>query len=246
MTPAQARRRLTSRIGVVEVHTQPIVRLPDGEPVMHEMLARWRSPSGRLVGPAELVPGAESDGTIAALDYEMLTRAVSLLHNPEREPLTVNMSAVTASHRETIAFIDRLRLEHGPLPSGRLVLEITETAPFTDLECVYAVAAAARQLGAAIALDDFGTGYGTLHYLGLRPDIIKIDGEFAGGCTGDAHSRFIVERVCGLAHALGAQCVAEHIEDAVTAEALAELGVELGQGYLYGPAAPLIRGLSTY
>jgi CheY-like chemotaxis protein len=46
--------------------------------------------------------------------------------------------------------------------------------------------------------------------------------------------------VLGLAHSVGAQAVAEGIEDLAKAKVLAQLGCELGQGHAFAPAAPPI------
>jgi PAS domain S-box-containing protein len=84
-------------------------------------------------------------------------------------------------------------------------------------------------------LDDFGTGYSSLAHLQSLPfDALKIDRSFVGAMTDTRESRKIVAAIVGLAHSLEMITVAEGIETEEHAEMLHWLGVEFGQGWLYG------------
>jgi EAL domain-containing protein (putative c-di-GMP-specific phosphodiesterase class I) len=48
----------------------------------------------------------------------------------------------------------------------------------------------------------------------------------------------IVEAMIGLAHTLGLQTTAEGIESEAVRSRLVDLGCEIGQGFLFGAAAP--------
>jgi EAL domain-containing protein (putative c-di-GMP-specific phosphodiesterase class I) len=88
----------------------------------------------------------------------------------------------------------------------------------------------------AVAIDDFGTGYSSLAYLRDLPvDEVKLDRAFVGDAGRDTTST-IVRYTAGMAHALGAVVVAEGIEDEVTAQLVAELGCDVGQGLHFGAA----------
>jgi CheY-like chemotaxis protein len=56
----------------------------------------------------------------------------------------------------------------------------------------------------------------------------------------EPQARRMVEAVLGLARSMGAQAVAEGIEDQAVANELAELGCELGQGHAFAAAVPSI------
>jgi len=90
------------------------------------------------------------------------------------------------------------------------------------------------------AVDDFGTGFSSLAYLlSLPVDLLKIDRSFVrvlGTESGPAVA--IVRAIAVLAEALGLSVLAEGVE---TVEQLAELdtlGVQHGQGFLWGRAVP--------
>ena len=90
-----------------------------------------------------------------------------------------------------------------------------------------------------LALDDFGTGYSSLRHLQALPfDKIKIDAGFVRSMAGNPDSRKIVAAVVGLGHSLGLPTVAEGVEEARDAEALRDLGCDVGQGFLFSKAVP--------
>jgi EAL domain-containing protein (putative c-di-GMP-specific phosphodiesterase class I) len=96
-----------------------------------------------------------------------------------------------------------------------------------------------RGLGLKIALDDFGTGYSNLGYLADMPiDILKIDKRFVDTVTqpgkGDAVARLIIQ----MAEELGFTTLAEGVERAEQAEALARLGCDYVQGYHFARPLP--------
>uniref|UniRef100_UPI0012EEA8E7 EAL domain-containing protein n=1 Tax=Belnapia moabensis TaxID=365533 RepID=UPI0012EEA8E7 len=94
-----------------------------------------------------------------------------------------------------------------------------------------------KELGVRLALDDFGTGYSSLAHLQALPfDKLKIDGAFVHSMGTSTESRKIVAAVVGLGHSLGLPTVAEGVEMAAQAEALSQLGCDIGQGWLFGRA----------
>ena len=68
----------------------------------------------------------------------------------------------------------------------------------------------------------------------LPIQVLKIDRSFVAAITHDAGDLAIVDTIIGLAHAVGAEAVAEGIEDEETFHLLAVHGCDLGQGYHIG------------
>jgi EAL domain-containing protein (putative c-di-GMP-specific phosphodiesterase class I) len=67
----------------------------------------------------------------------------------------------------------------------------------------------------------------------LPIDCLKIDQVFVRAMMDDPRKRNIVRAIISLAHDLGLSTVAEGIENQQTADALAEMGCDIGQGFLF-------------
>jgi EAL domain-containing protein (putative c-di-GMP-specific phosphodiesterase class I) len=96
-----------------------------------------------------------------------------------------------------------------------------------------------QALGVRIVFDDFGTGYASLSYLKKFPlDGLKIDRSFVFGLLGNPDDAAIVSSTVGLSKQLGLSVIAEGIENRATADLLASMGCEEGQGYFFGRPMP--------
>jgi PAS domain S-box-containing protein len=139
-----------------------------------------------------------------------------------------------------------LILEHRRLSSllagrgdRRIILEVTEHAAVADYGALReAVADLGR--GVEIAVDDAGAGFASLrHVIELRPDYVKLDITLIRGVGDDDARRALVAGMVHFAAETGCLLVAEGIETEAELEALRQLGVGLGQGYLLGRPGPL-------
>jgi diguanylate cyclase (GGDEF)-like protein len=229
----------------IVVEYQPIVNLETGRVSAAEALARWEHPMRGRIGPAEFIPLAEEAGLIAAVGRHVLEltcrqarrwEAVAPGDPPPR--LHVNLSAGELRDPQLIAGVQAL-LEKTGVPPARLTLEITETELLDDARAGAARLGELRALGIQIALDDFGTGYSSLSYLHSLPlDSLKIAKPFVDGLEGDGRDASFIGVIVELARKLGLEVIAEGIESPAQLNALRDLEVELGQGYLFGhPAA---------
>ena len=89
--------------------------------------------------------------------------------------------------------------------------------------------------GVRLSIDDFGTGYSSLAYLKCLPvHELKIDRSFVAGMVGSPRDRVIVDSTVALGRRLGLEVV----EDEATRAALADLGCELAQGFLFSRPVP--------
>jgi EAL domain-containing protein (putative c-di-GMP-specific phosphodiesterase class I) len=97
-----------------------------------------------------------------------------------------------------------------------------------------------RATGVRIAIDDVGFGRSSLEaLLVLEPDVVKIDRRYVSGVGQDPVRRRHLARLLRVASSLGAEVVAEGVEDAADRAALVELGVPLAQGYLWSRPKPV-------
>jgi predicted signal transduction protein with EAL and GGDEF domain len=218
-----------------EVWYQPQIGLRDGDLIGAEALLRWRHPERGLISPEEFIPVAEAIGLIEALGrWALETACADAAGWPVPIKLAVNVSSVQFVRSDMVQTVSRA-LERSTLAPSRLDLEITESLFMQPTESVYSALTRLRAIGVGVALDDFGTGYSSLSYIHKFPiDKIKIDGSFVSGLPMDLDSSAIVRAIAALAKNLDIRLNAEAIETVEQAAFLRRLGVDEGQGYLYG------------
>lgn len=232
----------SSPAGRLEVHYQPIYSLA-GALTGLEALVRWEHPSYGMMAPLEFIPLAEETGLIVGLGEFVLDEAARQLARWRRHvspdlTMSVNVSARQLDDRGLPSLVTRL-LERHALEASSLCLELTETTLLRDSGSVVICLEELRRLGVRLAVDDFGTGYSSLVYLRRFPvQLVKLDRTFVSGVASNREDAAIVSAVINLAHALGMEAVAEGVETKEQQVALAKLGCELGQGYLWSPPRP--------
>jgi EAL domain-containing protein (putative c-di-GMP-specific phosphodiesterase class I) len=123
-------------------------------------------------------------------------------------------------------------LSQSGITAERLTLEITEDSIMTDPGRAIVVLQQLREAGVAISIDDFGTGYSSLAYLrDLCANEVKIDRSFVSGGTSAENDLAVVRAATQLSHSLGLSVVAEGVESADQVRLLADIGVDVLQGY---------------
>jgi diguanylate cyclase (GGDEF)-like protein len=229
--------------GELEMHYQPQVSLPDGGVIGVEALVRWRHPQRGLVLPDEFLPLLERTATMRLLTAEVLERVAAQAAAWRAAGLRVPVSFNTSLHDlADRGFADRVltAIERHRLDAGDLVIEITEQALAGDAQVVQDTLSALRAAGVPLSLDDFGTGHASLTRLARLPvSEVKLDRQFLVDLElGVPEVVAIVRSAIELAHAIGAQTVAEGIETSRQWELLHELGCDAVQGWSVAPAMP--------
>jgi EAL domain-containing protein (putative c-di-GMP-specific phosphodiesterase class I) len=119
--------------------------------------------------------------------------------------------------------------------STRLMAEITETAEIEDEAEAARTVQALRERGVTLCIDDFGAGAAAFRYLrAFRVDVVKIDGAYLRNAMRSEQDRGILASMVGLIRTVGARSVCEQIETEAEAGLMAGLGVDMGQGWLFG------------
>jgi EAL domain-containing protein (putative c-di-GMP-specific phosphodiesterase class I) len=218
--------------GAIEIYQQPIVSLASGTPVGAECLARFAD--ARQRGPDKWFDEADEIGRGIDLELLAIRRALATVSaGPSEGYISVNASPATiVSGQLERLFADCRR--------DRLVLEVTEHHQVSDFG---QLSAALQRLSrnARIAIDDVGAGYaGLRHLVDLGPDLLKLDMSLTRDVHRDPARRALTGAMVGFAAEIGARLVAEGIECAEEQAVLASLGVDYGQGYLFGKPAPAI------
>jgi EAL domain-containing protein (putative c-di-GMP-specific phosphodiesterase class I) len=132
------------------------------------------------------------------------------------------------------------------VPPPALVVEVTETATFTDDLRITDQLTRVQDLGVKVALDDFGTGFSSLTHLRSLPvDEVKVDQSFTAGVGSDPTSDALVRSLIALAHDLGMKATAEGVETRAQREWLVAAGCDYYQGFLAHRPARLSEVLAS-
>jgi diguanylate cyclase (GGDEF)-like protein/PAS domain S-box-containing protein len=224
---------------------QPVVDMQTQRLTAVEALVRWEHPRDGLLGPYHFIGNAEANGLIVPLGRWVLREACAQLASwraaaPAAATLKVNVN-LSARQFQYAGLVDDVAdaIADGGIDAASLTLEITESMLMTDIEGAIQTLHALRGLGVRLAIDDFGTGYSSLSYLKRLPvDVIKIDKTFVDQVDTDADDVALVDAVAGLGQALKMQTVAEGIETDAQWAMLRRIGIDHGQGYLFGRPVP--------
>lgn len=216
--------------------SQPIVDMATVRPVGEELLVRMIDPvTGRPVSAGDFVPTAERFGLIQNLDHWVVARALEMAAAGRR--VSANISAASIADRDLTSRIESGLQANGADP--RLItFEITETAATPAIESLRDFTTRVEAIGCGLSLDDVGTGFGSLTYLRHLPFTeLKIDMQFVRGMLESNADARIVESLVVIAKGLGMHTVAEGVETPDLIAPLRDLGVDYGQGYLFGRPA---------
>lgn len=115
-----------------------------------------------------------------------------------------------------------------------VVFEISEREVISDLDRLLGVVAAYRREGFRFALDDVGEGHSTIEVLTCaNPEYIKIARSLSVGVE-SAGPRSAVQALVTFGASSGATIIAEGLENDLHVRMIRDLGIKLGQGYVFG------------
>jgi diguanylate cyclase (GGDEF)-like protein/PAS domain S-box-containing protein len=219
---------------------QPQVELATGATVAAEALIRWSNDQFAQMRPDQFIAHAEATGDIVRIGAWVLREACRQARQWQADGLAFGRIAVNVSYRQFLADdlagnVAALLSEFG-LPGSALELEFTERVLIEDAPDTQRTFAALRDLGVTLTIDDFGEGYSALNYLRRLPiHGLKLSQMFLQGVPGNRSDVAVCQAVCGIARSLGLALVAEGVENEAQRRFLLDLGVEVGQGFLFSP-----------
>ena len=207
------------------LHYQPIVSLETGEIQGYEALARWQDGT-RLITPGIFLPLLRKGQCEHLLCHWVIQKAAEVqgILSESGQWLSFNVAPSTIARDDWAADL---------LPAGAH-MEVLEQ----DGGQIQPQLQEARRRGVKIALDDFGTGFCSYdRLLTNEVDLVKIDRSLIKSLPGQ-RATVVVRTLVGLCRSLGIETIAEGVENVDQANALAEIGCDMAQGYLYGRPAP--------
>ncbi|MFJ6724944.1 putative bifunctional diguanylate cyclase/phosphodiesterase [Streptomyces sp. NPDC091281] len=220
---------------------QPVVRLSDGRISSVAAQPRWRSSQGVLFTPAEFLRVADDGDRTAELSRWVLEQAVEQAADRAAGgvhiPVVVSVAARRLLDRSLpLGSLEALLTRYG-LPSGSLVIELSDIDARVPLEDLERRLGALRRLGVRIALDGFGGGVAITALRRLPIDILKLDRGLVEGVVESARLHKITSGLLRMAGDLGLQSVAEGVDLPEQVVALRAMGCTHGQGMAF--AGPL-------
>lgn len=219
---------------------QPQVDLRHGRIVAAEALIRWQNQHLGEMRPDHFIGHAETTGDIVRIGSWVLREACRQVAQWRDAGLGIVRIAVNVSYRQFLG--DDLAegvhqvLDEFGLPGAALELEFTERVLIEDAPDTVKTFAKLRDLGVVLTIDDFGEGYSALNYLRRLPiHGLKLSQLFVEGVPGNKSDVAVCQAVAGIARSLGLGLVAEGIESEKQRQFLLDLGVPVGQGFLFAP-----------
>jgi diguanylate cyclase (GGDEF)-like protein len=216
---------------------QPQLSFATGEVSGAEALLRWNHPREGMRMPATFIPIAEQTGIIADIGDWVIAEVASMLADWHAQGVKRRLAFnVSPRQLDRADFFQRLRatFTDAGVPLSLVELEFTESAAMECSETVLAEIAALRDDGASIAIDDFGTGYSNIARLRAMPlDRVKLDPSLIADIDTSEKARVVVQAVIQLIKGVGAEIVAEAVENVAQADILRAMGCETVQGFVF-------------
>ncbi len=228
--------------GALEPHFQPKVDIPAGKLIGVEALSRWFDPEGNMVFPDQFIPAVEACGLIDELTDQMMARSFEWGAKWMVEGLAIKISVnVSMVSLVRLDMPDEVMLAAGAagMDPRQVILEVTESRLMEDATKALETLTRLRLKGIGLSIDDYGTGFSSMQQLKAIPFTeLKVDRAFVDGASKDPEARAMLESSVDLARALGLSLVAEGVEVEDDWNLLAELGVDLAQGWYIAKAMP--------
>lgn len=213
---------------------QPVRHATSGKCVLYyEGLAR-RLEADQVVSLGGAIDSLERVGLVSVLDHYAVFHVLEQLGNDPLICLGVNISASSARTDSAWQGVME-RLSRRRDIARRLIIEITETAPFADMSESGRFVARLQHLGVRVAIDDFGMGHAAFRrLLSLKPDIVKIDAFFVQRAAQSAEAFAMFEHLVALAGTVAPIVIAEGVAGCDDAHLATVAGAAWQQGMYHG------------
>ncbi len=229
-----------------QLYGQPIVSLADPTKHAHyEILLRSFDPKiGEFISSQELISAAESLEVTTKIDQwvcENIFRELSQIaqSNKDMPYISINLSGHSIVNSTFETYIKDLVSKY-QVPANHICFEITESVAVKSISRAQKFIGNLRDVGFQFSLDDFGVGYCSFNYLQqLEVDNVKIDGAFVSAMLDSAPQFAMVKAITDVARAMNIKTIAEFVEKPEIIKALTVIGVDYGQGYIFGKPTPV-------
>lgn len=217
----------------------------------YEFLLRLQGDNGELILPNHFIQAAERYDLMKAVDQWVVKAATEFVATHHQAlggqcSYSINLSGQSAADASFLPYVEQC-IEDAGIDASSLWFEITETAAITHFQVAVELFQKLRSLGAKVALDDFGSGLSSFGYLKNLPvDVIKIDGQFVRNIENDLIDQAMVRAIHQVSTTMGIESVAEFVESDAALKQLAEIGVNLAQGYVIAKPCTVEEAITHY
>jgi EAL domain-containing protein (putative c-di-GMP-specific phosphodiesterase class I) len=214
---------------------QPQVDLKSKMVVSAETFVRVTHPQHGILSPERFLGGA-SDEDLTELAAQAIARSVrtsaTFFNAGVSLKFAININVETLAKLPVAILVEKYRPQDDQWPG--LVFDVTETQVLTKTPLLKARIQGLHQAGVSLAIDNFGRGNSSFGIFKELPfSEFKIDRSFVQGCADNKSNANVCKTMIELAHNFGSKASAVGIETSEEAQALAGLGCDIGQGYLF-------------
>jgi EAL domain-containing protein (putative c-di-GMP-specific phosphodiesterase class I) len=231
-------------LGQFSLVYQPRVSLRSGEVVAIEALLRWRDSSRGLLGPKAFLPLVAQTSAMVALGQWVLEAACGEAARWELERpagsapvlLSVNVAAEQVLESDFVEGV-RLVLATHALPTALLQLEVDASDPLRGETLVATRLQQLRDEGVRLAIDGASPQLGS-GSVAIDADSVHLQRRWVKAIAGDAGVAGAVAELVERVHRSGGTVCATGVEAREQSDALAALGCDHAQGYLFCDPVP--------
>jgi len=217
------------------LYFQPKISLQTGACDHFEALLRYRYLGGKITYP-DFMPLLEETGLSTTIDVWVAQKAGEILSAwSEREHFRPTISINL--HPDTLVNPSALSAILDVLEGHSIVFEIIERSFAGEARFLEGLRKI-QDRGFAIAIDDYGVGYSNLESLiTQRIEEIKLDKILLDRLS-HPKGRIVYRHIITLGHDLNLRIVSEGVETHEQALMLAQMGVDMAQGFYFSRALP--------
>jgi len=222
--------------GALRITAEPLTRLRDESILAYEV--RWRVPRIDIVPSlAEIWEGAQEVDLVNTLDDTLLRAELEVARQLSPGAVLFEMHPWRRRRRGLVAGLLR-EVRAASLDPSQIVWQLVDQADEKDrLDTgpMFGLAAQLHERGFRVGLAQLGAVRTQLAAIGkIEPDVIQMDPVLIDGIDVDRGQRAVVSAMVGLAGHMDARLVASGISSLAEQSVLIDLGVEFGQGPLFG------------
>ncbi len=234
LRPEDLRRAIAQ--DALSLQYQPQVHAPTGKLVGAEAFVRWPHPAYGMIGPGDIIPLVEQGGFHVEFDRWVLGAVCVQLARWMTDRFDVpivaaNIWAHTLRSPDVVDMVREIVMQTG-VPASTVEIECPRGTVWD--ESLAAPARRLRVLGVRVASEELGERSAASATGDF--DTLKVGYPLAREVlVAGSNAATVVSAIVAAARATRARVVADSVESAEQEAALAALGCEIVQGYLYGP-----------